>query len=323
MHLLRRYSPAVLAPLFWAVNFIVADRAIAEFTPLELTFFRWLGAFPILLVIALWMDRKHRDKWRTAAREWWIHVVQAVLGMVGYTLLLYAALETTSPVNASVISAINPAIIALVAVVVLGESIRRSGVLGIGISFIGVVIVVLLGGAGGLSNVQIVPGDLLVIGAIVAWTAYVIISRSVKTPPITATTVQVGLSAVILLPVMAVVGIQATPTVEGWWGLAIIIVFPSALAYLLWNVAVSNLGPSRTGVFLNLLPVFTAAIAVALGDALTLWQVVGGVIVLAGVYLTTKPPTKSAAATAAAGAVVTSAAAGGVTGEPSADRART
>jgi drug/metabolite transporter (DMT)-like permease len=74
---------------------------------------------------------------------------------------------------------------------------------------------------------------------------------------------------------------------------------------------------------LNLLPVFTAAIAVALGDALTLWQVVGGVIVLAGVYLTTKPPTKSAAATAAAGAVVTSAAAGGVTGEPSADRART
>jgi drug/metabolite transporter (DMT)-like permease len=149
MHLLRRYSPAVLAPLFWAVNFIVADRAIAEFTPLELTFFRWLGAFPILLVIALWMDRKHRDQWRTAASEWWIHVLQAVLGMVGYTLLLYAALETTSPVNASVISAINPAIIALVAVVVLGESIRRSGVLGIGISFIGVVIVVLLGGAGG------------------------------------------------------------------------------------------------------------------------------------------------------------------------------
>ena len=289
MHLLRRYSPAVLAQLFWAMNFVVGDRVIAEFTPLELTFFRWLGAFPILLVITLWIERDRLDKWKLARQEWWIHIVQAVLGMVGYTLLLYAALDTTSPVNASVISAINPAVIALAAVVVLGERIRRGGVLGIAISFVGVVIVVLLGGSGGIADVRVVPGDLLILGAILAWTAYVIISRRIQTPPITATTVQVGMSAVMLAPVMALVGVQAQPSAEGWWGLAIIIVFPSALAYLLWNVAVTQLGPSRTGVFLNLLPVFTAIIAVALGDALTVWQVIGGLIVLAGVYLTTRP----------------------------------
>ena len=297
MHLLRRYSPAVLAQLFWAVNFVVADRVIAEFTPLELTFLRWLGAFPILLVVTLWIERQQRDKWRLAAREWWIHLVQAVLGMVGYTLLLYAALATTSPVNASVISAINPAIIALAAVVVLGERIRRGGVLGIAISFVGVVIVVLLGGSGGIANESVAVGDLLILGAILAWTAYVIISRRIQAPPITATTVQVGMSAVMLAPVMAIVGIQATPSAEGWWGLAIIIVFPSALAYLLWNVAVTQLGPSRTGVFLNLLPVFTAIIAVALGDVLTVWQVIGGLIVLVGVYLTTRPRATVAAPT--------------------------
>ena len=271
------------------MNFVVGDRVIAEFTPLELTFFRWLGAFPILLVITLWIERDRLDKWKLAAKEWWIHVVQAVLGMVGYTLLLYAALGTTSPVNASVISAINPAVIALAAVVVLGERIRRGGMLGIAISFVGVVIVVLLGGSAGIANVTIAVGDLLMLGAIVAWTGYVIISRRIQTPPITATTVQVGMSAVMLAPVIAVVGIQAQPSSEGWWGLAIIIIFPSALAYLLWNVAVAQLGPLRTGVFLNLLPVFTAIIAVALGDALTVWQVIGGLIVLAGVYLTTRP----------------------------------
>ncbi len=289
MTLLRRYSPAVLAQLFWAMNFVVADRVIAEFTPLELTFLRWLGAFPILLVITLWIERDRREKWRLAAREWWIHIIQAVLGMVGYTLLLYAALETTSPVNASVISAFNPALIALAAVVVLGERIRRGGVLGIVISFVGVVIVVLLGGPSGPADLSIVVGDLLILGAIMTWTAYVIISRRIKTPPITATTVQVGLSALMLAPVMAIVGFQAQPTAEGWWGLAIIIIFPSALAYLLWNVAVTQLGPSRTGVFLNLLPVFTAIIAVTLGDAITVWQVIGGLIVLAGVYLPTRP----------------------------------
>lgn len=287
--MLRRYSPAVLAQLFWAMNFVVGDRVVAEFTPLELTFFRWLGAFPILLVITLWIERQHRDKWRLAARERWVHIVQAVLGMVGYTLLLYGALETTSAVNASVISALNPAVIAIAAVIVLGETIRRGGVLGIVISFVGVLIVVLLGGPSGPNDLSIVPGDLLILGAIASWTAYVIISRRIQTPPITATTVQVGLSALMLAPVMAVVGIQAQPSAEGLWGLALIIVFPSALAYLLWNVAVTQLGPSSTGVFLNLLPVFTAIIAVALGDALTVWQVVGGLIVLAGVYLTTRP----------------------------------
>ncbi|UYN83731.1 MAG: DMT family transporter [Microcella sp.] len=300
MNLLRRYSPAVLAQLFWAMNFVVADRVIAEFTPLELTFLRWLGAFPILLVITVFIERRHRDKWRLAAREWWIHVIQAVLGMVGYTLLLYAALETTSPVNASVISAVNPALIALAAVVVLGERIRRGGVLGIVISFVGVVIVVVLGGSAAVEGFSIVPGDLLILGAIATWTAYVIISRRITTPPITATTVQVGLSALMLAPVMAIVGIQAQPTAEGWWGLALIIVFPSALAYLLWNVAVTQLGPSRTGVFLNLLPVFTAIIAVSLGDALTVWQVIGGLVVLAGVYLTTRPGATVAAVDARA-----------------------
>ena len=301
MHLLRRYSPAVLAQLFWAMNFVVADRVIAEFTPLELTFLRWLGAFPILLVITLWIERERRDKWLLAAREWWIHLLQAGLGMVGYTLLLYAALDTTSPVNASVISAINPTIIALAAVVVLGERIRRGGVLGIAVSFVGVVIVVLLGGSAGVSGVSVAVGDLLMLGTILAWTAYVIISRRIQTPPITATTVQVGMSAVMLVPVVAIVGIQATPSTEGWWGLAIIIVFPSALAYLLWNVAVRQLGPSRTGVFLNLLPVFTAIIAVALGDTLTVWQVIGGFVVLAGVFLTTRPGATVAGDTASVG----------------------
>ncbi len=300
MHLTRRYAPAVLAQLFWAMNFVVGDRVIAEFTPLELTFLRWLGAFPILLVITLWIERERLDKWRLARQEWWIHIVQALLGMVGYTLLLYAALDTTSPVNASVISAINPAVIALAAVVVLGERIRRGGVLGIAISFVGVVIVVLLGGSEGIANVTVAVGDLLMLGAILAWTAYVIISRRITTPPITATTVQVGISAVLLAPLMVIVGIQAHPSAEGWWGLAIIIIFPSALAYLLWNVAVTQLGPSRTGVFLNLLPVFTAIIAVALGDAITIWQLIGGLIVLAGVYLTTRPGATIAAPTSIA-----------------------
>ena len=285
---LRRYSPPVLAQLFWASNFVVAAFVVDEFSPLELTFLRWVGALPILLIVAQLLEH---PQWQPALREWPRHLLQAALGMVGYTLFLYAALATTSPVTASVISAINPAVIAVAAVIVLGERILALGVAGIVISFAGVLVVVLTGQGGG--ELAFSAGDLLMLGAIAVWTAYVILGRTVRTPPITATAIQAGLSILLLAPVLAVVlvvgGLSAPPTAEGWLGLAWIIVFPSALAYLLWNIAVSTLGPSRTGVFLNLLPVFTALIALLFGEIITVGQVVGGLIVLAGVMLTTRP----------------------------------
>jgi drug/metabolite transporter (DMT)-like permease len=295
---LRRFSPAVLAQLFWASNFVVADRVVAEFSPLELTWLRWVGAVPILVVVAWWLEK---PRWRDALREWRLHLLQALLGMVFYTLFLYSALESTSPVTASVITALNPAVIAIAAVIVLHERIRRLGVLGIIVSFAGVLIVILTG-QGLEAGLGFSLGDVLMLGAISVWTAYVIVSRRLTTPPITATTIQAAMSAVLLVPVVAVLGapgIVAGPSAGAWWGLAWIIVFPSALAYLFWNIAVGTLGASKTGVFLNLLPVFTAVIALAFGDVLTVGQLVGGAVVLGGVYLTTRPGATQASAVTA------------------------
>jgi drug/metabolite transporter (DMT)-like permease len=276
----------VLAQLFWATNFIFGARLIDEFTPLELTTYRWVGALPLLLVIAWWLERPN---WRAAWGEWKWHLLQAMLGMVGYTLFLYAALETSSSVNAGVISAMSPATITIAAVILLGERVTRIGVVGIALSIVGVLLVV-LAGQGGAKGLSVSIGDVLLIGTVLVWTAYVIISRRLRTPPITATTVQVALSVVVLLPMLLIVGAPAQPSAEGWFGLLWIIIFPSALAYLLWNIAADTLGPARTGVFLNLLPVFTTIIAIALGDVVTVWQIVGGLIVLLGVFLATRPP---------------------------------
>lgn len=286
MHSLRRFAPPVLAQLFWATNFIFGARLIDEFTPVELTTYRWLGALPLLLLIAWWLER---PDWRAAWAEWKWHLLQAMLGMVVYTLFLYAALETSSSVNAGVISAMSPATITIAAVILLGERVTRIGAAGIALSIVGVLLVV-LAGQSGASGLTVSIGDLLLVGSVLVWTAYVIVSRRLRTPPITATAVQVALSVAVLLPLLAITGAPAQPTAEGWFGLAWIIVFPSALAYLLWNIAAATLGPSKTGVFLNLLPVFTTIIAIALGDVVTVWQIIGGVIVLVGVYLATRPP---------------------------------
>jgi drug/metabolite transporter (DMT)-like permease len=110
----------------------------------------------------------------------------------------------------------------------------------------------------------------------------------VKTPPITATAVQATISGIIMIPFMALDiawGNTAWFTMDGfdWLGVLWIGLIPSAGAYFLWNISSEWIGPTRTGAFLNIIPVFTALFVVAFGGAVTPTQLLGGALVLLGV----------------------------------------
>jgi drug/metabolite transporter (DMT)-like permease len=277
------YLFLALANLFWAGNYVFGEMVTREISPISLTFFRW--AFAVLPLLALaWLIE--RPNWREAWREWKLHLLQSVLGLTGYTLLLYAALGLTGAVNAAVISAINPATIALAAAIFLHERLNRVQVLGIVVAFIGVTVVLTGGDVVQLVEQGFGVGDLLVIGSVLAWTVYSLISRRLVTPPITATSVQAVFAVVTMLPLIAFTGVSLPSSPGGALGLAYIVVFPSMAGYALWNIGASKVGPSRAGIFLNLLPVFTVVIALAFGATLELPAVIGGAIVIAGVYLT-------------------------------------
>ena len=277
------YLFLALANLFWAGNYVFGEMVTREISPISLTFFRW--AFAVLPLLALaWLVE--RPNWRDAWREWKLHLLQSVLGLTGYTLLLYSALGLTGAVNAAVISAINPATIALAAAIFLHERLNRVQAIGIAVAFVGVTIVLTGGDLGQLVEQGFGVGDLLVIASVLAWTVYSLISRRLVTPPITATAVQAVFAVVTMLPLIAVTGVSLPSSAGGALGLAYIVVFPSMAGYALWNIGAARVGPSRAGIFLNLLPVFTVVIALALGATLELPAVIGGAIVIAGVYLT-------------------------------------
>ena len=277
------YLFLALANLFWAGNYVFGEMVTREISPISLTFFRW--AFAVLPLLGLaWLIE--RPNWREAWREWKLHLLQSVLGLTGYTLLLYAALGLTGAVNAAVISAINPATIALAAAIFLHERLNRVQALGIVVAFVGVTVVLTGGDLVQLVEQGFGVGDLLVIGSVLAWTVYSLISRRLVTPPITATSVQAVFAVVTMLPLIAFTGVSLPSSPGGALGLAYIVVFPSMAGYALWNIGASKVGPSRAGIFLNLLPVFTVVIALAFGATLELPAVIGGAIVIAGVYLT-------------------------------------
>jgi drug/metabolite transporter (DMT)-like permease len=277
------YFFLALANLFWAGNYVFGEMVTREISPISLTFFRWAFAFLPLIAIAWLIER---PSWRAALREWRLHLLQSVLGLTGYTLLLYAALGLTGAVNAAVISAINPATIALGAAIFLQARLDRVQVLGLVVAFIGVTVVLTGGDVGLLLEQGFGAGDLLVIGAVLAWTVYSLISRRLVTPPITATAVQAVFAVVTMLPFIAFTGVSLPSSTAGVLGIAYIVVFPSMAGYALWNIGASRVGPARAGIFLNLLPVFVMVIALAFGATLELPAVIGGILVIAGVYLT-------------------------------------
>jgi drug/metabolite transporter (DMT)-like permease len=279
----QRFIPAVLAMAFWATNFAFSPVVLDAVGAIQLTGSRWFIAIIVLIPLALATEKVTRA---VIVGEWKLHVVQALLGYVGYTLLLYFALGVTSPVTASVLVALNPATIAIAARFVLHEDMSVNSIVGIAISIVGALVVVFGGGiAGGFAFSY---GDVLLLIATVLWTAYSMLAPRVQTPPITATAVQATISAIIMIPFMALDiawGHTAWFTMDGfdWLGVLWIGLIPSAGAYFLWNISSDWIGPTRTGAFLNIIPVFTALFVVAFGGAVTATQVLGGALVLAGV----------------------------------------
>lgn len=274
----------VAAALFWAGNYIVGHAAVAVMNPASLVLLRWAVALIPLIILAQVLEK---PRWREQGKNWRWHLVLGLLGLAGYTLLLYAALTQTSALNASLINAVNPALIMLASVLVLRERLTGIGVVGIAVALLGVVIVLTDGRFGAVFAGGLGSGDLLMVAAIVCWTAYTIVGRKAPAmPSITSVAIQAAIVVVLLIPVVAVTGLTLPTDLNGTLSLLYIALFPSILSYIFWNRGLKSFAPGQAGVFLNLITVFTVVIAVLLGQALTGPQILGGLLVLAGVVLT-------------------------------------
>jgi drug/metabolite transporter (DMT)-like permease len=273
----------ILASLFWSGNLVVGQAAMASMTPLDLTFWRWALAAVPLLVLAHLVER---PDWAASLRRWPVLLLLSMLGMTGYALLLYSALGHTSALNASLIGSANPALILVMAVVLLGDRPNPLRWIGTGLGLAGVLLVLTEGDPRRLLGFGLGTGELLMLGAITAWGFYTIIARRLDLPAITATAVQVAMAAVVLGPVAFAAGIRFPATAGDGWSLAFVVVFPTLCSYLLWNLALKSTTPATAGNYLNLIAVFTAIITLLLGDPITVPQVLGGILVISGVLLT-------------------------------------
>ncbi|MFY0544575.1 DMT family transporter [Brevibacillus sp. H7] len=280
----RIWLMLILCNLFWAGNYVFGKYVIAEMTPLWITFSRWLLALFFLFPIACFFEK---PDWK-AVRQAWIPLVgMGALGGIGYNLVLYSALQYTSATNAALVSALNPGVIVLCSVFLLRERISGIQVSGVVLSLFGVLVILTQGKLGQVFHTEYNTGDLYMLAAVMIWTFYSILGKRLAIPPITATAVSTLFATLMMAPFALAQGIDmANIGPLAVTGIIYMVIFPSVCSFVFWNLSVRAIGASKAGVFLNLIPVFTAMISMILGEKITGAQVWGGLLVFLGVYLT-------------------------------------
>jgi drug/metabolite transporter (DMT)-like permease len=284
------YLLLTLANLFWAGNWIVGRGMRAEVPPIALSFWRWVIALAFLLPLA-WPYLK-RDRAVLLAGWRWLAVL-GVLGTCLYNALTYVGLQLTEAINGLLLNSFIPIVIVTLAWIFQGKRLRKIEALGIAASFLGVMTIVARGDPHTLLGLTLNIGDVWILLSVIAWAAYTLLlpKRPAAHPlAFLFAIAAIGTLATLPLYLMEIAGgrhIHASP--GAWAAIAYAGIFPAFLGFIFWNKGVEEVGASRAGLFIHLMPAFGILLAaVFLGERLMNFHFIGIALIFSGIYLTTR-----------------------------------
>ena len=283
------YALVTASAFFWGANFVLAGPVLVDLPPLWAAALRFVLGALLMFGIARWRSENLGGLARSHA---WVYLLLGAIGIGGFNVLFFSALQHTSAVNAALIMATNPLLTTLLAAVMLGERVSPRHLASIPLALLGVMVVVSGGELHRLTAVHDLRGDLLMLGADFAWAFYNVLGRRYlpKASAIANTSLLMSAGAVLLL--LAAVssgGIPHLPGLKASLALGMMVVGGTVLAYLFWNTGIARLGASHTALFLNLVPVFAMLTGILSGVLPTLPQLIGGMLVISGISLSMLP----------------------------------
>ncbi|MEB3766857.1 DMT family transporter [Acinetobacter sp. MD2] len=282
------------AVLIWSLNIAVTRYVSDYIQPVSISFYRWLVAFVLLTPFMLPKIWVKRDEIRPYLGKL---AVLAAFGMVLYQGLAYSAAHLTTATNMGIINAFIPVFTIFVSMAILKEIPNKFAILGSLFSLSGLLYVMGQGhGLAAFAELGRHFGDLFMLIAVFFYAFYGVFLKKwqLSLPLLVSVYLQIGFALIYHLPFIAYYGLDRL-NAQNIWSVLYAGIFPSLIAPILWMMAVQQLGPNRTSIFMNLMPVFTAMIAYFwLGEEWTIYYSIGGGLILFGVLLAQKKTTPKA-----------------------------
>jgi drug/metabolite transporter (DMT)-like permease len=283
----------VLMPLFFASNLIIGRASTGLVEPWTLAFWRWALAALILLPFAWSGIAANWSQFRAVIRE---IVALGLLGMLICGGFVYVSLHATTATNATLLYTASTLFIVLFDAFYFRNPLTPVRIVGLAIGFLGVATIVLHGEPERLITLDLNWGDLGIAFCALSWAVYSVMLkaeslRRLPTLPLFSLIAIAG--ALTLLPPMLyeAVVLGAVPSGgRAWLSILALAIVPSVLAYGIYQIGIKAVGPSVTGVFLYLIPVYGVVMAaLLLGESFHPYHAAGLVLVVAGIILATDP----------------------------------
>tara|TARA_B100000579_G_scaffold107509_1_gene85586 strand:+ start:728 stop:1624 length:897 start_codon:yes stop_codon:yes gene_type:complete len=289
---IKAYLMLVLASIFWAGNFIIGKYAFFEdIPPFSLVFFRWLTVWFILLPFT-YKEILNNKKY---IFNYFSLLLLLGLTSVGlFNSFVYIALNYTQVINASLFNTAIPAAIILLCFLFKIENTNYYQLVGLLISVIGVFVIITRLDLNILLNLNFNIGDIWMICAVICWGIYSAFLKKLKLKISLLALVHVLCSCglLFLLPQFLYEYSQGDiiqVNKSFVYCLVYLALFPSIGSYYCWTGAVSIIGPNRAGIFLMLIPLFSAIMAIFFfNEEFQLYHFVGSIFVIIGLLLANK-----------------------------------
>lgn len=292
MQNIKAYIFLVLCTLFWAGNFIVGKVAtLFEIPPFSLNFYRWLIAFIILFPFTYKKISENFDEIKKKI------IPLSIMGFTSITIfnsVVYYSLNFTQVLNGVLMISTIPVLIIFFSSCFTNEKVKINQILGVITSLIGVLIIITKFQLNTLLSLNLNKGDLWILVAMISWATYSIMvkEKKINLDPLALLQTLIFIGLIFLIPFYLYelhnaqflkLNIPVLLTV------GYVVIFAGIGAYIFWIGAIKIIGPSRSGVFLHLMPVFSSLMAIfLLGERLANFHIFGALFILTGIIVSTK-----------------------------------
>ena len=275
--------------LFWAANFYAVQIALDYYEPFSVATWRFMFGLVTLVILAYVQFRLKIFKLRFSRREWWYMFLTGFFGIFLTIYFFNSGLQSTSPINGSLIIATSPAITAVLSFLLLNKRISAKQWFSIFLSFLGVVVILVKGDLHLLFKMGFESGDLYILAmALVFSISQLIVSKYLPHIDATILTMISTSFALILFIVFSIPELRNTPTpleFDFWASIIYMGILGTGVAYTVFYYCVVKVGATTSALFMNLIPFFAVLLAFPFGEQILWSQLVGGSIIITGLYL--------------------------------------
>ena len=286
------YLFLVLATLCWSGNFIVGKFAtLYEIPPLTLNVFRWISVWFILVPFTY---KEIFENLPYIRKNWLVISFMGVITISTFNSVVYFALNYTQVINAVLMLAAIPAATIVLSSLMKIEETNIFQLLGLVLSIIGIGSIISNGNIQKIIALDFNKGDIWMLVCVITWSLYstLLKKNNFKFSQFTLIQLMVSVGILFLIPQFFYeksIGLELNFNKDFYLILIYVAIFPAIAAYYFWQKGVAIIGPNRASMFIQLMPLFSAIMAIIFFEEIfELYHFVGAIFILSGIYLSNK-----------------------------------